>query len=137
MRSLGSDITVKATVDQTGGAYEVVVVDAVRDGSDILPHRHPWAESYFVLDGELEVQLGRRRWTVGTGDLVVIPAKAVHGFRVTTEAASFLHTSIGPGATAMFQDFAEHFPEGPKTEADLPFALELGARHGVDVILEG
>jgi quercetin dioxygenase-like cupin family protein len=136
MRSLGSDITVKATVGQTAGAYEVVVVEAER-GGDILPHRHPWAESYYVLDGELEVQLGRRRWTVATGDLVVIPARAVHGFRVLTERASFLHTSIGPGATAMFEAFAEHFPEGVTDEADLGFALELSARHGVDVILEG
>ena len=136
MRSLGSDITIKATVEQTGGAYEVVVVDVER-GGDNVPHRHPWAESYFMLDGELEVQLGRRRWTVTAGDLVVVPAKAVHGFRVVSDRASFLHTSIGPGATAMFTDFAEHFPEGPQDEADLPFALELGARHGIDVILEG
>ena len=135
MRMLGSDVTIKATVEQTGGAYEVVVVEAA-GGGEILPHRHPWAESYYVLDGELEVLLGRRRRTIASGDLFVIPARAVHGFRVLTERASFLHTSIGPGATAMFEDFAAHLPEGVELE-DIPLALEINARHGVDVILEG
>jgi quercetin dioxygenase-like cupin family protein len=135
MRMLGSDVTIKATVDDTGGAYEVVVVEAA-SGGDILPHRHPWAESYYVLDGELEVQLGRRRRTLTTGDLFVIPARAVHGFRVRSERASFLHTSIGPGATAMFEDFAAHLPEGVAPD-DIPLALEINARHGIDVILEG
>ena len=135
MRMLGSEVTIKATVDDTAGAYEVVVVEA-SGGGEILPHRHPWAESYFVLAGELEVLLGRRRRTLAAGDLFVIPAKAVHGFRVLGERASFLHTSIGPGAAAMFEDFAAHLPEGVGPD-DIPLALEINARHGIDVILEG
>ena len=129
---LGGAMTVKATEAETGGAYEVVLVDS-GPGGDIVPHRHPWQESYFVLAGTIEVQVGRHLHVAEAGAFVTIPPLAVHGFRVLSDSARFLHISIGHGATALFEDYAERVPGEPSIE-DLPAILEVNDRHGVEVL---
>jgi quercetin dioxygenase-like cupin family protein len=133
VRALGSTMVVKAAAAQTGGAYEVVVVEC-GPGGDGVPHRHPWQELYLVLEGEMTVTVGARTHRAGPGDLVTIPPKALHTFTVTSERARFAHISIGPGATAMFDDFAEAVPEEPTLD-DLPTIFEINRRHGVELQL--
>jgi quercetin dioxygenase-like cupin family protein len=130
---LGSTMTVKADLAQTGGVYEMVVCET-RRGADVLAHRHPWAESYFMLDGELEIQVGGHTHIATTGDFLTIPSRAVHGFRVLSETARFLHVSVGEGATAAFNDIDDRLPglAGPE---DLPVMLEIAARHGIELVL--
>lgn len=130
---LGTSVTVKATVDDTAGAYEVVVVES-GPGGDAVPHRHPWQEFYFLLAGSVEVQLGARHHRLEAGDLVTIPSRALHAFNVLSPRARFLHVSAGAGATAMFHDFANRVP-GTPTLDDLPTVLEVGGRHGVELAL--
>ena len=132
-RVLGSTMTVKANIDETGGVYEVVVAESPR-GADIVTHRHPWAESYYMLEGAIDVQVGARRHHVGPGDFVTIPARAVHGFTVVTDVARFLHVSIGGGATALFRDLNDHLPE-PVQPDDVPVLLEVAARHDIELVV--
>ena len=100
---LGSTMTVKATSDDTGGTMEWVLIES-GPGGDVIPHRHPWGEAYYVLDGSMEVQVGARRHVASAGDFVMIPPRAVHSFRVLSDCVRFLHVSVGYGATAMFRD---------------------------------
>ena len=132
-RALGCDITIKATVDDTAGAEEWVEVAADK-GSVVPPHRHPWAESYFVIDGTLEVQVGARHYTATAGSFMTIPARAIHGFVVASDRARFLHVSIGPGATAMLTDYSQTVPDAPDPDT-LPTVLEVGARHGLEFMV--
>ena len=128
---LGSGMTVKATAAETGGAYEVVVAES-GPGGDIVPHRHPWQEAYFVLAGTLEVQVGRQVHIAETGSFLTIPPRALHGFRVVGESARFLHISMGSGATDLFDEYDERVP-GEPTLDDLPAILEINARHDIEV----
>lgn len=132
---LGSRMTLLATADQTAGRYEVVLVDAPL-GGDVVPHRHPWQEAYFVLDGLIEVQVGRQVRTVGPGSLVNLPARCVHGFRVTSDNARFLHISLGRGAVDAFRDLQAVLVAEPSAE-DIEDALIVMARHGIEVVLDG
>ena len=129
LRALGSTVRIMATVDETAGAYETIVVEA-GGGGDGVPHRHPWQELYLVLDGEMDVTIGARTHHAAPGDVVTIPARSLHTFTVTSESARFLHLSIGPGASAMFEDFAAVVPETPGLE-DLSAIFEVNERHGV------
>jgi quercetin dioxygenase-like cupin family protein len=133
LRVLGCDVTLKATADDTAGAVEWVEIAADR-GTVVPPHRHPWGESYYVIDGSLDVQVGARHHVAATGAFVTIPPRAVHGFVVTSERATFLHVSIGPGATAMFTEYSEAVPDAPGPDA-LPTVLEVGARHGLEFMV--
>jgi quercetin dioxygenase-like cupin family protein len=133
LRVLGTGATVKVDADETGDAMEFVVMDAVR-GGDLVPHRHAWAETYFILEGEIELQVGARRNRMTAGDFATIPPRAVHGFTVVTDTARFLHVSIGRGATAVFEAANAEFPEIP-TPADVPRLLELAAQFGIELVL--
>ena len=133
LRALGSTVQVKATVDDTGGAFEAIVVDAQR-GGDAVPHRHPWAELYLVLEGTMEVTIGARTHVAAPGDLLTIPRRASHSFVVTSDHARFLHLSFGPGASAMFDDYADAVPDAPGLE-DLSAIFEINERHGIELLL--
>ncbi|HET9729717.1 MAG TPA: cupin domain-containing protein [Acidimicrobiia bacterium] len=133
LRLLGCDVTIKATVDDTAGAVEWVEI-AADQGTALPPHRHPWGESYYVIEGTLEVQVGGRHNLATAGDFITIPPRAVHAFVITSERARFLHVSTGPGATAMFNEYAQTIPDAPNP-ADpeaLARVLEVGARHGIE-----
>jgi len=132
---LGSPMELLLTAADTGGQYEVVLVDAAGDG-DPLPHRHPWEEFYLVLDGTLDVQIGKRQHVARAGALVTIPAGALHAFTVLSRQARFLHVSIGRGATAAFRDYHLSVP-GVPTPEDIPMLLEINRRHGVEVLVPG
>ena len=86
LRVLGSAVTVKATSDDTGGAVEWVIIES-RHGADVELHRHPWGESYYILDGTLEVQVGGRKHQATAGAFVMIPPRALHGFHVVSDTA--------------------------------------------------
>lgn len=130
---LGSAMSVLATAEQTGGAYEVVLVQS-SPGGDVVPHRHPWEEMYFVLDGTVEVHVGRRSARLGPGSLVTLPARCLHAFEVTSDSATFLHVSMGVGAVRAFRDL-QHLPSEP-TSDDAEQILEVLSRHGIELALD-
>src|SRR5436190_10560714 len=135
LRALGSTATVKATADDTAGANEWVVIESAQ-GSDVPPHRHPWGEIYFILDGTLEVQIGAHTHQATVGDFLTIPPRAVHAFRVVSDTARFLHVSTGGGAVDTFSDYAEVSPEVPDpNNPEMLAALgEVSARHGLEFL---
>jgi mannose-6-phosphate isomerase-like protein (cupin superfamily) len=49
-------------------------------------HLHLGEEIIHVVSGQIAVRVGDERRTCGPGDLVVIPANTVHGFRVVRTA---------------------------------------------------
>jgi quercetin dioxygenase-like cupin family protein len=130
---LGSVMAVLATADETRGAYEVVLVES-GPGGDVVPHRHPWEEMYFVIDGTLEVQVGRRVEVMSAGSLVTLPARCLHAFQVTSDTARFLHVSIGRGAVDAFRDLHASLPAEPTLD-DAPALFEVLARHGIELQL--
>jgi len=136
LRALGCDLTYKATVDDTAGAVEWVEV-AADQGTVVPPHRHPWGESYYVIDGSLEVQVGARQHQASAGAFITIPPRAIHGFVVTSDRARFLHVSTGPGATATLNEYSQTMPEAPDpADSDaLATVIKVGARHGLEFMV--
>jgi quercetin dioxygenase-like cupin family protein len=136
LRVLGTDVTIKATVDDTGGAVEWVEI-AADQGTVVPPHRHPWGESYYVIDGSIDVQIGARHHLATAGAFLTIPPRAIHGFVVTSEHARFLHVSIGPGATAMFKEYSQTVPDSPNPgDPDtLAVVIGVGAHHDLEFMV--
>jgi quercetin dioxygenase-like cupin family protein len=136
LRVLGTDVTLKATVDDTAGAVEWVEV-AADQGTVVPPHRHPWGESYYVIDGSIDVQVGSRHHVATAGAFVTIPPRAIHDFVVTSDRARFLHVSIGPGATAMFKEYSQTVPNAPDP-ADpeaLAAVIGVGSHHDLEFLV--
>jgi quercetin dioxygenase-like cupin family protein len=132
LHTVDSTATEKVGADDTDGSYELFEVDAPR-GSGIPPHRHPWAEAYYVLDGTLDVVIGARTLPLGPGDTVTVPPNAAHTFAVTSERCRFLAFSLGGAMGELFADLDANVPEGP-LEVLGPRIAEVAAAHGVSFL---
>ena len=75
-----SNVSRELVGDDWGGIPACVIfVDAEPGGGPRL-HKHPYAELFFVLEGEATFFDGADRRVVGPGGIVVVPPDEPHGF---------------------------------------------------------
>jgi mannose-6-phosphate isomerase-like protein (cupin superfamily) len=60
-------------------------------------HLHHGEEILRILSGEAVVQVGDEQRVCGPGDVVIIPADVVHGFRTTTDVAMEVVAELDAG----------------------------------------
>ena len=94
---LGALVRVRASGDATAGSLDVLEHQGERGYSSPL-HRHlAQEETFFVLDGELRVEVGGEAHAAGPGAVAFLPRQLPHAFVVTSPQARFLtlHTPGG------------------------------------------
>ena len=94
---LGALVHVRASGDATAGSLDVLEHQGERGYSSPL-HRHlAEEETFFVLDGELRVEVGGEAHAAGPGAVAFLPRQLPHAFVVTSPQARFLtlHTPGG------------------------------------------
>lgn len=76
-----SGIAVKMLVDQRLGAalHQMFMVE-YEPGGVAQPHDHPFEETYYVLEGEIEATSDGEQFTLGPGDLFWTGVGCVHAF---------------------------------------------------------
>ncbi len=62
-----------------GASVSFFVVTA-REGEGPGPHRHPYEETFVILDGSATFTVDGEQLEVEAGTVVVVPARAVHAF---------------------------------------------------------
>ena len=128
--TVDSTATVKIYATDTDGAYELFELESP-EGAHVPPHRHPWAEAYYVLDGTLDVQIGGRQYRLGPGDSVTIPPSAVHNTATVGGACRFLAFSLTAGTGALFTDIDRAIPRDRPIEEIAPLLVTVAERNGV------
>jgi quercetin dioxygenase-like cupin family protein len=96
-----SGIAVKMLVDQRLDAqlHTMFMVD-YQPGAVAHPHDHPFEESYYMLEGEVDVVADGERYTLRPGDVFWTAVGCVHAFyEVKGECVRWLETSA-PGPPA-------------------------------------
>jgi mannose-6-phosphate isomerase-like protein (cupin superfamily) len=92
-------MTVLASAADTGGIYSLYRFDLQPAAGGPGPHYHRmFAESFAVLDGDVELYDGERWVPAGPGDHLFIPAGVAHGFRHTADTPAALIMLSAPGA---------------------------------------
>src|SRR5262245_65627699 len=125
---VGEHINVLASGEATQ-SYEVFL-QLGPEGSGPPPHSHPWDESFFVVNGQIDFGIGAESTTASPGTLVHLPAGTVHWFHFGKGGAEMISMTSRVGASRMFTDLArEVAPANP----DLGMLAEVGARHGLKV----
>ncbi|MDQ3646627.1 MAG: cupin domain-containing protein [Actinomycetota bacterium] len=104
-----------------------MIVEEVGIGDRIPLHRHAVDEVVVILDGEAEVTLGDQKVFPAPGDVVFIPAGAVHGHRNVGEGPLEIHATFP--STLIDIEMLERNP-GPGTEGDAPSHTVYDARTG-------
>lgn len=99
-------------------------------------HHHPWDEAYYLLEGELEVQVDDRILILTRGDVINIPGGTPHRLQVCSAPHAKFLVFYSPADLA--EQFYQHIDqEGIESEADWERLAEIGQSHSVHIVAEG
>lgn len=99
--------TMKATSEETGGAFTLLEDRMVRGKTTPL-HVHPnLDETLIVLEGEILVYAEGREHRVGPRGVAVAPRGLTHAFMVTSESALILVLQTPGSGEAFYRDATE------------------------------
>lgn len=86
---MGEPTLIKATTEQTNGAYALAEVYANPGDVPLHTHRHE-DEAFYVLDGEITFEVGDVIIQAGPGSFVFGPRGVPHRYTVTSPTARML-----------------------------------------------
>lgn len=127
LRVAGEAISVLANTERTG-SVELFLQDGP-EGAGPPPHVHAWDESYYVLDGAIDVLTGDRMQTVRQGEFMFVPGGTPHMFRIKTARARFLSFNSRGGASAFFREIDHEVGD----TVDVGKMIHIASRHGVQL----
>ena len=126
LSAMGIQLSLKAVSEDTGGAFYLMEYQAPPGFGGPPPHTHQrMIEAFYVLEGELTVQVDQRTITAAPGGFVLIGQGSVHTFSNQGDAvARFLVVGTPGGFEKYFQELpaviAQHgYPPPPDVIADL------------------
>jgi len=110
----GGNYRILVSGKQTGGEFATIEM-LVPPGGGPGPHAHPdFQESFYVVEGEVEVQSTAGIYTATKGAYIVIPKGGmVHGFKnKSTQLAKLLCVVVPAGLEEMFVELGVPVAEG-------------------------
>jgi quercetin dioxygenase-like cupin family protein len=114
--------TVKATAEETDGAF-TLIEDRMTKGKMTPLHTHPHEdETFIVLEGEIVVHVEGAEHRVGSGGVAVVPRGTRHAFLVTSEMARILALHTPGSGEGFYRDASE--PSTDETDAERPPDLD-------------
>src|SRR5215203_1095826 len=84
-------------IERLPGSENASRFDGHGPGTGPRLHRHPYEETFIVLDGKVRFTLGEETLEATAGQIVVVPAGTPHKF-VSTGAGRLRQISIHPAA---------------------------------------
>jgi quercetin dioxygenase-like cupin family protein len=114
----GALYTMKATAEETDGAFMLLEAEMVR-GKPTPLHTHPHEdETIIVLEGEILVHVEGREHRVGPGGVAVAPRGVPHAFLVTSETTRILALQTPGSGEPFYRDATE--PASADTDPGRP-----------------
>ncbi|MCK6627613.1 MAG: cupin domain-containing protein [Anaerolineae bacterium] len=130
---LGVPVFIKATGEQTGGAFGLT--EQILPVGDESPYHIHQAEDeiFFVLEGELTFISGNRKITGTAGSYTFLPRAIPHGFKVTGDKpARFFILNTPAGYEQFVLEMSE--PTPPDGPPDLDKLVAVAARYNIEIL---
>lgn len=130
----GEDVVVRATGDETDGAYDVLDL-TIPPGPGVTPLHvhHENDEATLVIEGELTIQLGDERHALGPGEFVNAPSGLPHTYRNSGDGPARALFVMSPGNNWKYlEEAAEHGTV--EDDSDIERLLPILEAHGVEVV---
>jgi len=145
-QGLGESLTLLTTGKETHGAYAQLEGVITPGGGPPLHIHHHGDETFFLVEGSLEVRLGDATIVAQPGDYVRIPRGTAHTFRNVGERPVRMFVTLVPAGLESF--FAEVFqpvagraappPAQPADQIDrvlIARAIQAAPRYGLEFLL--
>jgi mannose-6-phosphate isomerase-like protein (cupin superfamily) len=127
----GFHMSVKATRDETGGAFSLLEADEPAGFGPPLHIHHDAAEAFYVLEGEYIIFLDGREVPCPAGSFIFIPAGMPHGFRVGHAAGRKLVLFTPAAMVGYFDELSDATKKG---DVDPAVLSEIADRYSMEVI---
>jgi quercetin dioxygenase-like cupin family protein len=124
---------VKASAEDTGGAFEVFEIDAPRL-PPAPPHRAPWTSTMHLLAGKIRFHVEDDAFDLDPGETITVLAGDAFTLEVLSDRAHFLAVTSGDRASRFFADFADTVPTGRPMHEVYPQIFAVTQRHGVTIL---
>jgi quercetin dioxygenase-like cupin family protein len=138
---VGDHYTVKASTEDTGGAFTLIEV-LVPPKSGPPPHAHRREdEAFYVLEGEFEVHIDGQSLIAGPGSWVTLAKGSVHHFKnIGSAPAKMLILATPAGLDQFFleagREVTDTSPEsGAATPEDTEKLLAVAPKYGIEIKL--
>lgn len=119
----------KVTTVDTNGYYALAeLTDTAGSGAPL--HSHPWEETFYILEGELEVQIGNQQQICTAGSVAHVPANAVHSFKILSPVARALLLIAPASAEAFYLEVGDRISD---LETDMETMQEICAKYGLQL----
>lgn len=120
----------KVTAEDTNGTWVMhEVTDTADHGAPL--HTHPWEETFYILEGELHIQVSGRNIVATAGSSIFIPANIAHGFKICSSTARIL-VILPAFAEAFYRETGEQITSLPP---DLDAFQKICEKHKVQLFL--
>jgi quercetin dioxygenase-like cupin family protein len=134
----GHKITQKVSGAETNGAFSMLEVELAGDGPPLHIHNAE-DESFYVLEGEMVLQVGDRRINATAGSFTFVPRGTIHTFaRARQQTARFLVTYSPAGFEQFFDEAVDL--DVTDTESYVAKADTLAEKYNMEIVgppLEG
>ncbi len=130
LQVLADRIRVLATTEQTNGNYEIFELTGPQ-GSGPPLHLHAWDESYFMIEGTMDIRLGSESISAAPGSFILVPANTPHTFCISSASARFIVFTAKTGAHSFFSALDREVGFPPKSFEDVARVAE---RQGVHLV---
>ncbi|MBD0266703.1 MAG: cupin domain-containing protein [Cyanobacteria bacterium Co-bin8] len=128
-KMLSHTFTKKVDAAETNGDWVMVeVTDVAGFGAPL--HTHPWYEVFYILEGELELQVGNRKVQATAGSTLYVPENCAHDFTIVSPSVRFL-VMIPAYAEAFYRETSEKITSLPP---NAEVFQEICIKHGVQLI---
>jgi quercetin dioxygenase-like cupin family protein len=125
---LGADYVVKIPGSATDGAF--ALVEAVAPvGAAVPPHVHNREEeTFYILEGTLEIQCGGRTLMADKGTTVLLPKGVPHAYRNAGDIPARHLVILTPAGFEAFFEEADQLPPSPDE------LMKLGQKYGLQFV---
>jgi mannose-6-phosphate isomerase-like protein (cupin superfamily) len=124
-------MSVKATGDETAGAFALLEAAEPPDFGPPLHIHHDAAEAFYVLDGEYHIFIAEHTYLCPAGSFIYVPAGIRHGFRVGSVPSRKLNLYTPAAMIGYFDALSAAITSG---DADPERLDEIARRHAMEVI---
>jgi mannose-6-phosphate isomerase-like protein (cupin superfamily) len=127
----GFRMSVKASAQETGGAFSLLEAEEPPGFGPPLHIHHDAAEAFYVLEGEYIMSLDGREVACPAGTFVFIPAGMRHGFRVGGVASRKLNLYAPAAMVGYFEELSDAAKTGHVEDAVLS---AIARRYAMEVV---
>ena len=127
---LGDRAVIKAAGTDTDGRFVLVEITSPKGGGP-PPHRHPWREGYWVIEGELEFVVDSKTTKLAPGSWLLVQPGVAHTLKVLTDSARYLLIGEPAGVESFFMDLQERTADDPGNRGKI---VQIAGEHRIELV---